>query len=709
MTSRTQQHHTTSFHASITDAAKIEKIVDYSFERNEKSNVLAIHPTRPLIAYLINIQRQPKISKGWSSGNETVQSPTSSSINGQLNSSNDKIKTVSIRIIDYQTRQRCLAKGVYHARPADCVFTINSLQCTQADVIKLAVVDRLANIYLYDVSYFINDLTATRIAVIRAPGQDLSPYDSINLVWCPFVPCEDFDDGDGGLRLALATNSKIEIFAIDRIQGKTGELQRNELKGAYKCINDAHKTNIVTLSISPDCSTISAAALDNRVTFFSSDIDDSGQRCLHNWEASITDKSSISKLFFLDDYQKLLDDSTMKFWGAAFIGTKSGQMLLVDLRNWSVYQRMNINSENGTTKNFDYQIDLTSRNIIAINGNQCFVVQIEHDFAKLSTTGNPTLAAQQNEMNLIDVNNADLMNGNIFNYLLKSTSTAQQRQNQKTSSSSKKRTGSVINSTISSDGLPRIIRTTRLGLHSTIYSFVIKHKSEDELELFTISAYSLERYIINLNSINSEASEDVPTLATLASESRTSAETPHELKLFLQQFDGSLRISSSAGNIPNNTLNNSDAAALLNASAAPPITQKTPIKQQELDLFNLMNASMASQNQSNPVSAPNISATTVLPPAVPTASSVVQKANHKTNSNLNSTPPKTSELDNVDMNQMDRMVEALFTKLNTAFSQGLDEFLNDVKSEVGDLKLKLNGLCRDVRKLQQQLQEARQK
>lgn len=523
MTSTKIQH-------SITEVAKVEKIVDYSFERSDKSNVLAIHPTRPLIAYLINIQRTQKISKAWSSGNDSC-----SSINGH-NTTTNQNNTVSIRVIDYVTRQRCLAKGIYHARPADCVFIINSLLCSQADVIKLAVVDRLANIYLYDLSYFINDLTATRIAVIRAPAQEVSPYESINLVWCPFVPCEDFDDGDGGLRLALATNTKIEIFAIDRLQGRTGELLRSELKGAYKCIQDAHKTPIATLSISPDCSTISAAALDNRVTFFSSDIDDSGQRCLHNWEASVTDRSSISKLFFLDDYPKLLEDSTMKFWGTAFIGTKNGQMLLVDLRTWSVYQRMNINSEN-----LDYRIDLTSRNVIATNGNQLFVVQIEH-----------------------------------------------------------------------SDGLPRIARTTKLGLHNPIYSFVIKHKSDEELELFTISAFSLERYIINLEAINVEPVEPI-------------VNTPQEVTRFLQQFDGSLRMSS---------------GGLLNDS----------------DVNN-----------------------------------------------------KNQEIASLDVNQMDKMVEALFTKLNTAFSQGLDEFLNDVKCEVNDLKLKLNGLCRDVRKLQQQLQETRQK
>lgn len=538
---------------SLIEPSKIEKIVDYSFERNEKSNVLAIHPTNPLIAYLINIQRPQMISKGWSSGIESLQSPSSSSINGQQNNiiNNqshlvDRNKTVSIRIIDYETRQRCLAKGIYHARPADCVFTINSLQCNQANVLKFAVVDRLSNIYLYNLSYFIDDLTATRVAVIRGPAQNMSPYESISLVWCPFVPCEDFDDGDGGLRLALATNSKLEIFAIDRLQGKTGELQRSELKGAYKCIPEAHKTDIVSLSISPDCSTVSAAALDNRVTFFSSDIDNGVKNCIHNWEASITDGSSISKLFFLDDYPKLLEDSAMKFWGAAFIGTRSGQMLLVDLRTWSVYQRMSIDTESTGRKNFDYRIDLTSRNIVAMNANQCFIVQIKHDYSNLSSPS-------------------------------------------------------------------RIFKINRLDLHNPIYSFVIKLKSPKELELFTISAYSLERYTINLDS--EPVYIEPPLLAA--------------------------HVGSSSSNNINNII---------------------------------------STNVSNTSTSSNIN-------------------NNNNNNNINNKMVPKHEL---DANQMDRLVEALFTKLNTAFSQGLDEFLSDVKCEV-------NTLCRDVRKLQQQLQELRQK
>lgn len=561
-----------------------EKIVDYAFEKDEKLNVLAIHPTRPLIAYLINIQRTPKITKGWSGGNESLQGITNGLHSTSLNSSGNSIcnnsilnqssnqngastANQSIRIIDYDTRQRCLAKGVYHARPADCVFTINSILCSHADIIKLAVVDRVANIYLYDLAYLINGLSATRIAVIRGPEQDVSPYESIVLVWCPFVPCEDFEDGDGGLRLALATNSKIELFAIDRLQGKTGELHRSDLKGAYKCIQDAHETNIVTLSISPDCSTISAASHDHRVTFYSSDIEDSGQRCLHNWTASITDKSSISKLFFLDDYPKLLADSTMKFWGAAFIGTRSGQMILVNLRNWTVYQRITIHTDSSLTKNFDYKIDSTSRNVVAMNGNQCYIIQIEHN--------HPT-----------------------------------------TMRSSK------------------IVKTTKINLHNPIYSFVIKHSTEGELQLFTISAYSLERYTINLSTLANENVVDNPMSNSTTSENPLAPITT--------------------------------APVIISSGPAP-----TP--RAELGILGLP--------------------TTVGPAKLtPTEAQLVCSNNNKLTNQ-------------VDVAMMDRLVENLFTKLNTTFHQGLEEFLSDIKCEMNDLNSKVIGLSKEVRKLSQQLQD----
>lgn len=646
------RNHNSSFVASITDVSKVEKIVDYSFERNEKSNVLAFHPTRPLIAYLINIQRTQKISKAWSSGNDSAHSPSVSSINGQSNSA-DKNKTVSIRIIDYVTRQRCLAKGIYHARPTECVFTINSLICSQSELIKLAVVDRLANVYLYDLSYILNELTATRVAVIRSPSHEVSPYDNISLVWCPFVPCEDFDDGDGGLRLALSTNSRIEIFAIDRLQGRTGELQRDDLKGAYKCINDAHGSNIVALSISPDCSTISAASIDNRITFFSSDIDDSGQRCLHKWDASMTD-SPIAKLFFLDDYPKLLEDSNMKFWGTAFIGTRGGQMLLIDLRTWTVYQKMHLNADPSSSKNFDYRIDLTARNVVAINGNQCYVVRIESDnnrSSSQSSTASDVGMINQNDTSLLDSNQTDLMNGHLFDYLLSKPATTTARTNHKQENKKHSNASNSSNSTVSS-GLPKIVRTTCLSLHNSIYSFVIKNKSNNELELFTISAYSLELHIINLTALEVRMKASEPP-------SQPVVHPQNQLHQLLQMQHQQL--------------------------------------QQPLQIQQSLQAQQIQKHQT-----PDIQVNKTLVATEPVA----------VGTSKGRSPVKGGDLGGkvaVDVSQMDRMVEILFTKLNTSFSQGLDEFLGEIKCEVNDLKLKLNGLCRDVSKLQLQLQEMRQK
>lgn len=581
-----------------------EKIVDYAFEKDGKSNVLAIHPSRPLIAYLINIQRTPKITKGWSGGNEPQsasqingrQSSNSSIISSSINNGPTTTTTTttnhSIRIIDYDTRQRCLAKGIYHARPADCVFTINSLICSQNDIIKLAVVDKAANIYLYDLAYLMSGLTATRIAVIRGPGSDVSPFQSIVLVWCPFVPCEDFEDGDGGLRLALATDSKIEIFAIDRIIGKTGEMQRNDLKGAYKCIQDVHDTNVVTLSISPDCSTISAASHDNRVTFYSSDIEDSGQRCLHNWTASIMDGSPISKLFFLDDYPMLLEDSTMKFWGAAFIGTKSGEIILVNLRNWTVYQRINIQTHSSaTTKNFDYKIDSTSRNIVAMNGNQCYIVQIEHSHT---------------------------------------------------------------------DPKAKVSSPLPLGSNS-IYSFVIKHATDDELHLFTISAYSLERYIIDLESLEPLLLQPVPSTVPRNNNINAPTNDPQVLlatSQHLQQQEASRKLAELMG----------PAASI--ASSMPTLKPTTALNHQLLEQQQLQQTT-----------------------TIPTAGNFVA-------------PNIATGVNNqLDISKIDRVLDNLFSQINVAFHAGLKEFFNDIKCEMDDLNSKVIGLSRDVRKLNQQLQE----
>lgn len=569
---------------SLVNQVKAEKIVDYPFEKNEKSNVLAIHQTRPLIAYLITIQRPNRISKAWSASNELLDSNSSSSTNPT-----DKNKTVSIRIIDYVTKQKCLARGIYHARPADCAFTINSTLCTHLDVIKMAVVDRLSNVYLYDLTYSNDDLTSTRTLVIRSPFTNDSIHNSINIAWCPYVPCEDFDDGDGGLRLSVSTNSCIEIFAIDRLLKRSGDLQRSELKGSYKLIKDAHSSKIVSLNISPDCSTISAVADDNKVKFFSSDIDDNRQNCIHSWDAKNVD-GPIVKLFFLDDYPKLLENSAMKFWGAAFIATKLGQIILIDLQSWTVYQSLTLKTEPGESKNFNYQIDFTSKCIIAINGMTAFVINIQHDHKSNSIS------------------------------------------------------------------LPKMSRVTKFPLHSQVYSYVVKHKSEDEVDLFTISANSLERFSVHLNAPDADVVEDY-TKHSVGKDTAQTNSTPQKLQ---RLFEG---IGPSANMLESMNLND-----------------KTQ--------FNSCMSKIMSFDSSGALTVAS---------AKPTMSS----------GSVSKSPKKIPE--NLDVVEIDRLVENLFKKLNVSFSQGLEEFLTDVKSEVGDLTSKMSVLTKEVRRLQLQLQDVRQR
>lgn len=599
-----------------TNQVKTEKIVDYPFEKNEKANVLAIHPTKPLIAYLITIQRAKSALKTCPEKidpNSSLQDCSYASINSS--SSIDQNKTVSIRVIDYVTRQKCLARGIYHARPADCAFIINSLICARSDIVKLAIVDRLSNVYIYDLSYLNDDLISTRTLVIRSPFTNDSPTSSRNLVWCPYVPCEDYDDGDGGLRLALATNTCIEIFAIDRLNGKTGELQRSELKGAYKLLKDTHTSKIVSLNISPDCSTISAAAEDNKVRFFSIDIDDTSQKCLHNWEAKSVE-GSIAKLFFLDDNPKLLEDSNINFWGAALLATKSAQIILIDLKTWTIYQSVTLKCEGMHAKNFDYQIDFTSKCVIAICGQNSYVVQLDR--------GTPT------------------------------------------------------KNTFSTPPLPKITKVTRFPLHSPIYSFVVKYRSDEEIDLFTISANSLERFTINLNAYDDELTDETTSQTEVQKgpELKPNLSTPNDLQALLQQFGAGMRISSSATTsvTNNNSLINNSLPTVSNSSiSVPSLAIDRSIK--------------ASPSTSPPKSKHPPSQQQQLPQILLQQQQILQ-------------PPANSIV-------IDRMVETLFAKLNHAFSQGLEEFLNDVKSEVNDLKMKVGGLSREVRKLQVQLQDSK--
>jgi len=249
----------------------------------------------------------------------------------------------------------------------------------------------------------------------------------------------------------------------------------------------------------------------------------------------------------------------------------------------------------------------------------------------------------------------DLSNGSLFDYIMSASKSSAQKQQM--IESSHKKTGSLGNSiTIHGDvpsGLPKVVRITRLSLHTPIYSFVTKHKSEDELELFTISGYSLEFYTINLNVLETKTKKPEP-----------SNETPSPMRTigYNRQQASNKHSSTSGSSIGvKQIIDATTKASSLNDSI-------TKTKSPNVDLVNMVRDA-------------------------PTECVRIEHDERRSDNGKFS----------VNISHMDRLVEALFTKLNMSFSQGLDEFLSEVRCEVNDLKSKLNELSRDIAMMQLQI------
>ncbi|CAG2119757.1 unnamed protein product, partial [Medioppia subpectinata] len=105
---------------------KVERLVDFNWDFSGNSNWIAVSNRKPFIAYVISRYQKPQTAR-------------------QSAPSSDQM----IRIMNYETRCRCLAKGVFHQPIADLSFAINSISSHSLDVTKLAVADRGGNVYIY--------------------------------------------------------------------------------------------------------------------------------------------------------------------------------------------------------------------------------------------------------------------------------------------------------------------------------------------------------------------------------------------------------------------------------------------------------------------------------------------------------------------------------------------------------------------------------
>lgn len=353
------------------DFTKIERLVDFNWELTRNVNLIAVNNRKPLIAYVLNRMVRQNIN----------------------NTQNNQM----IRIMNYETRHRCLAKGVFHETIADLSFAINSISTNSLNIMKLAISDRAGNVYVYNLKEENGEIEAIQVLEIRNDG---NKYELVRLSWCPYIPSEDDDtevEGDPGLKLALSCDQRIELFAIDVLQELCKDsivIEVSELKSnfiGYQIIENAHDLPITSLSISQEVTAICSSGLDDRVRFYKVSLNDkqNSSKMLKQWNLRneycyFEADDHISNFFFLDDFDFLMAQTDPSFWGNALIGTKKGHIFIVDLKDWRCRQSIRLLSEESSDllkEGFAYKLDMSSHFLVSIRGSDAFLLHIRfpHD------------------------------------------------------------------------------------------------------------------------------------------------------------------------------------------------------------------------------------------------------------------------------------------------------------------------------------------
>ncbi|CAG2161835.1 unnamed protein product, partial [Oppiella nova] len=283
---------------------KVERLVDFNWDLSPNCNWLAVSNRKPFIAYVISRFSRPQTSR------QPNVSVSDSAVNQM------------IRIMNYETRGRCLAKGVFHQPIADLSFAINSISSSSLDVSKLAVADRGGNVYIYSLKEESGDIQAHQILEIVNDG---SKHDLVRLSWCPYIPSDEDDlvvEGDPGLTLALSCDNRVELFAIDLLQSLYKEsvvVEVSKLKASntgYQLIEKAHERPIVSLSIAQEVTAICTAGLDDKIRFYSVALNQNpppiqSKKFLKEWnlcdEYQYYERDDhMNAFYFLDDFDYLL-------------------------------------------------------------------------------------------------------------------------------------------------------------------------------------------------------------------------------------------------------------------------------------------------------------------------------------------------------------------------------------------------------------------
>lgn len=354
-------------HNTNSHFCKLQNIVDYKWQDVPCVNWLTVHRSLPLIAYVIN----PSYMK-------SMVRNTAPDSTGQL-----------VRILNYDTRILGLCKRPFSATIADLAFSYNSASRKQ---ILIATVDMCGEIsvFAFDeqpqevngrMQYEIQCLLVIHGAVCNRTSRALS------LTWCPFVGFDDeesanLDEGDPGLKLAVASDETVELFSIDLLHASKQTHERSEIgeKNAYLQFETG--SSVIRISLSNDATAVCCVSEDNCVNFLQMNTRRSDFELVHNWTPQLPFGDKIAHFHFLDDFNKLLEDSSYHFWGFAFIGSRNGELSIWDLKQWSAIQRVQIDVsefQHDPSIPFRYQVDVSSHLITAVYGKDAFVVQLTFD------------------------------------------------------------------------------------------------------------------------------------------------------------------------------------------------------------------------------------------------------------------------------------------------------------------------------------------
>ena len=524
---------------SDTPFTEVTQLISYNWADQKDVNLIALHWSKPIIAYVINTGYQ----KGMvSKGHKEPAKPL------------DQM----VRLLNYETQDRALCKPLALDSIMDIAFSCG--QSSASDLLATLDKSSMINIFVFRETEFAAGATTQQLTVQRVltiqPNLPLSfelkNSKNFGLSWCPYV-AEEFKGNDPSTRLAVTYGSTLELFSFNdhHFKGENA-IERSSLRkdlGEYFFLQNAHYGSIVSASISCDGVLVCSAGTDNKLRFF--EIQDASEgtipslKSMREWSPSVQSPDTISAAFYLDDYDFLLSHPEHTFWGYILIGTTNGVMKIYDLqcKPWALTQSITIEYEkddedDSDDSGFKYFIDRASKVVLAVKGNTVFVFIL--DFVDEQQT------------------TADDADG-----------------------------PGVARS-------PKFTQVARFSLYNPVISFQIrKSTNENAIEIFWVTLKSLEKCTVNIDKLTECSSSDVIAVKVANASSVSKAKQVHKvnpstIETNLSLMGESFTDSSILSALPSSSR---PTVPIAPASTAASIISSDPASDREAEIINRIRTS----------------------------------------------------------------------------------------------------------------------